>query len=219
MRHENDKLLFHRIDPEGGAGRTAPGKFTRRAENLRLGRVEHHRDAQAETNAVVGRFAKDRHPHAAEVAIVGHVVGGHQRHCFATEKSHAVEFALVEQHLGKAEVVGASGDQPAATGTEGRRLQIGTGGWIIDQAKTAFVKAIVGRKATLFGRRDKKGGVYHAQRLQNLFGKIAVERLAGKLFNQIAKNIGRQAVIPACPRGKEQRQIAQFGDHLSQAAG
>src|SRR6185312_4507471 len=63
------------IAPEGGRGGAAPGVFAWRADDMRLGRIDHDREAEPEADTVVGRFGEARRAHVGHVAV--EMVHGH----------------------------------------------------------------------------------------------------------------------------------------------
>src|SRR5689334_9811859 len=93
--------VLGRVAPEGGRGGAAPGVFARRAQNLRLGRIDHDREAEAKADAEIARFREARRAHVAHVAL--EMVRGHQLDGLAAEQAHAVQLAFVQHELAEAE--------------------------------------------------------------------------------------------------------------------
>src|SRR5215475_14571954 len=58
-QHDNGHVLL-RIAPESIRSSASPGIFSRRADDVGLGRIDHYREAQSKADAVVGRFGEAR---------------------------------------------------------------------------------------------------------------------------------------------------------------
>ena len=67
-------------------------------------------EAQAEADAVIGRFGEARHAHVGHVAL--QVVRGHELDRLAAEQAHAVELALVQHQLAETQIVGRRRHRP-----------------------------------------------------------------------------------------------------------
>src|SRR5216683_6921797 len=93
LRQQHHRHVFLGVAPERRRGGAAPGVLAGRAQDVRLGRIDRHREAQPEADAVIGRFRKARHAHVGHVAL--EMVHGHELDRLAAEQARAVEFALV----------------------------------------------------------------------------------------------------------------------------
>ena len=136
--------------------------------------------------------------------VAGHVVDG-----ATPEQSDAVEFALVQEHVGEAQVVVCGSDEPAASAEhrrwlvrrppEGVRRRHGLAGRrVADVQRGEAVHRLVGHVEV---------GVGHPERLEDAGAEELVERHAGHDLDEAAQDVRRHAVVPLAARLERQRHL------------
>ncbi len=130
------------------------------------------------------------------------MVGGHELDGARRKDARAVELAAVREHLREAVVVFGRGNQAAAAGglrglaRESRHAAaVGGVGDCRPSWSVVFVER--GEAGALVGG-DIEAGVVHAERREDVVAHEVGQRLAGELFDDVALDVHRQAVDPAC---------------------
>ena len=147
------------------------------------------------------------------------MVAGHVLHRLAAEQPLAFQFALGQQHLGKAVVVVDGADHAPAAGEERGPLQIARPLRIVLQLVGGGRDVLIaGGEAILAAGANVEAGIRHAERLRDAFGDELVERLAGEAFHQIAADVRGHAVVPERAGRELERQVGETLHHLLQGA-
>ena len=243
LRQEDECDVFDRIHPECSRRSPAPGELALAGHDLGLGRIEHHREAQAKTDTVEGRLGEQRSAALGEIGAARQVIAGHELEGSPADDAGAVELAPVAQHLGEAVVVPHGRHQATAAGKDLGRSQIGRRARVIHQrASQARVVGpvcrgrrprvarclacrqrgcrVVGRKALDVGGWHLKARVGHAERPDHVVDEVLVERLTRDDLDDTAQNIGGVAVVPLGARIEQQRERCErFASFLEVAGG
>src|SRR5262245_23530009 len=138
-------------------------------------------DLKAEAEA--GSFAKN----CAWLARALRVINCHQLDALGTEQSGAIQYAAVEHHLAKAQIIMRRRNQPAATRIKLRRTGITASARMIgDDAfarrlayrKRRCAPLVIDREAFELAGGHIKPGVIHTQRFENALAEKFIQRHA-----------------------------------------
>ena len=131
-------------------------------------------------------------------------------------RRHPVELAAVAQHLGEAVVVGRARHQAAAARQHLGRRQHGLAPRVERHGGALGAGAVEGGQAILVRLGHREAGVGHAQRLEDVLGQEAVERLARHHLDQPTEHVGRHRVVPLGAGLEQQRHRRPHVDRAGQ---
>ena len=152
------------------------------------------------------------------------MVGGHELDRLAAEDADAVEFAAVEQHLGKARVVGraaehASEESVAGTQVSRARPDFFSGLGTIARDEIALgVPGVVGDETSFVGVIAVEARVVHAERIEEALAEEFIEVLAGQTGEEEREHIEVGTVVPTVAGMGVEGHVSDGEDHLLVAA-
>ena len=112
LGHEDADQLLLRINPEVGAREATPHVLAGRPGGPGEARLPPDGEAEAKS---VARRPEEQFAGLEHRIKLAQVIRGHEGDGAAAQHAHPVEPATIEQHLGKAAVVGGGGDPARAT--------------------------------------------------------------------------------------------------------
>ncbi len=129
-------------------------------------------------------------------------------HRLRAEHAHAVEFAAIQQHLAKAEIVGRGRNQAAAAGKQLRRRRD------VPDPRPFRHRRI--DEAVELRFRHVEAGVDHMQRRKDAALQELVERLTGSHLDDPAEHVDAPAIFMDLAGLMGERQARQSGNEIRQ---
>ena len=143
------------------------------------------------------------------------MVHGHQLDRLGRQQARALELAAVAQHFSEAHVIHRGRDEPAAPREE-RRVAVGR--VIRDRQNLELsllgVPAMIGAEAGELRLGNLEEGVVHLEGIEDAFLQEAVEALPGDALDHRARDVYRDAVVPAVAGLVTQRYLRELCDEL-----
>ena len=145
------------------------------------------------------------------------MIHAHELEGLAPDDARAIQFTAVGQSLCEPVEIADRGDQPAAAGEVAVGPSEVGGLRIVLQAEgIAGLVLVAGGEAIQPVAGHSEEGIRHVQRVEDVVGKILVQRLAGQHLDQVAAHVGGQRVVPCGARRKLQRKAGQLVDQVFQ---